>query len=256
MEGVVNMRDLGGLAAAGGHVRPGLLLRSGSLAHLSDKGAAALQDVSLTTVIDLRTSAERDHEPDAMLLLPGVKHLDLPLLDPKAAGVFAGESLEQLVQDELNFERHAREGMLAMYRSMIAGEQGQAALSAVFAAIVEAEKGAVLWHCTEGKDRTGVTAALVEHVLGVSEEDILRDYLASNAHTHPMGERLLKMLAAHGMAPETAKRFLALLQVDAAYLAAARDEAVALAGSVDAYLVNVLGVTPQAQATLRARYLA
>jgi protein tyrosine/serine phosphatase len=118
--------------------------------------------------------------------------------------------------------------------------------------------GPVIIHCAAGKDRTGLLAALTHTALGVSREDVVEDFLLTNqaarieARAPEVGRRLAE---AFGREPsEAAVR--AFLGVEASYLETAFAAIEARHGDVDAYLEEVLGVTPERREALAARLLA
>lgn len=133
---IQNRRDLGGIRTKDGHeIRPGLLIRS---AHLFQAEETDLEGIS--AVIDLRTPGERQEAPDRTFRS---RYLPMPIFDDLLAGISheAGTS-EQLIPD-----------MAVLYGRMMV--ECADAFSRVLTAILthDFQSGAVLWHCTEGKDR-------------------------------------------------------------------------------------------------------
>ena len=166
-----NSRDLGGTKASSGRaIRPGCLIRSAHLGGAREEDLLALRrDHRLRTVIDLRTDQERQEAPDHT---EGLCYLPLPVLRDLKAGI----THEKRTADE-EFP-----DMALLYRLMMQREEGQQGFRQVLQAIFTQDyaQGAVLWHCTEGKDRCGMTTALVLEALGVDRETILQDYLTTN----------------------------------------------------------------------------
>ena len=86
LRGAPNARDLGGLPTMDGRtIRPGLLLRSGELAGITEPDAQALTEYPLRTVVDFRTDLEREQKPDRVL--PGVQYVHCPIVQQAAAGL-------------------------------------------------------------------------------------------------------------------------------------------------------------------------
>ena len=117
--------------------------------------------------------------------------------------------------------------------------------------------GALLVHCTGGKDRTGLVVALTHRLLGVHRDDILADYLLTNqvwrfdAHGATVAGGIAEAV---GRVPEqTAVR--AVMEVEAAYLDTAFGASETDSGSVDAYFETVLGVTPSVRDAIMTRLL-
>jgi protein tyrosine/serine phosphatase len=250
-EGIHNLRDYGGYAVPGaGRVRRGLLLRSGQHTEASDADLALLMRLDIRTVIDLRGVSERTG-------FPCRRHADF------AAEVIAhdGETSNSPPHEggggriEMTAAR-ARERMIAVYTRMPVNPAMIAMFTRFFAAI-DACEGASLVNCFAGKDRTGIAASLLLHVLGVHRDDIIAEFLRTNdAPTrHVLERQSLPRMEAHygaigaealhylmGVTPEYIETFLAEV---------ARDH-----GSIDAYLAQRLGVDEARKARLRARLVA
>ena len=167
--GIINARDLGGLTTIEGKtIRKGLLLRTANLSQATEADLSKLrQDYRLSAVIDLRTAVERKERPDR--IPEGVEYRITPIFDEAIAGITReGDTPSPFSLPD----------MVSLYRTMIIAEPCRAALHEVLTAIFahDFEKGAVLWHCTAGKDRGGIVSSLVLAALGVSREEIMKDY--------------------------------------------------------------------------------
>ncbi|PYC83808.1 tyrosine protein phosphatase [Streptomyces tateyamensis] len=138
-------------------VLPGRLYRSATLSQLTPAGAAALGKLGLRTVIDLRDPAEVAHWPAAL------HDLELDLVN-----------LPMLPQDT----NHRNDPLPAIY--LLLAETGGPALVAVIRRLLAPGALPALVHCAVGKDGTGVTVAVLLELLGVPQEEVLADYLASN----------------------------------------------------------------------------
>lgn len=154
VSGAINFRDTGGLRAGASHSRPGVLFRSGNLFGLDEAGRSTLRDLGLRRVIDLRDDAEVALEPSRLDGVP-VATQRVPL--------FAG-SVASFLRDGMSLP--------AMYRS-IAEESAPRVVEVVRGVLVDQP---VLVHCTIGKDRTGVTVALLLAAAGVDEDAVVADY--------------------------------------------------------------------------------
>jgi protein-tyrosine phosphatase len=168
IDGLINLRDLGGLpTASGATTRPGRLLRSESPHTLSDSGLLALLDLGIGAVVDLRTASEREHRPSP-LVGAGVHTLHAPIFT-----------------DDEDYPDHlatAAEVYCWWLRERRTG------VAAAMTAIADAPSAPILVHCHAGKDRTGVVVALVLRLAGVSVDAIADDYAIS-------GVQLAEMLA-------------------------------------------------------------
>jgi protein-tyrosine phosphatase len=157
LEGCVNFRDLGGYRARGGSIRWRRLFRSDALHELTPADVAAVRDLGVSTVIDLRSDFERAHDGGPHPLEGAVELVRAPIIN-EVNGRVMGDTGLSLAQ------RYAR----------IMETTGTALADAV-TAIADAP-GAAVFHCAAGKDRTGMVSAVVLGALGVSDEDVVADY--------------------------------------------------------------------------------
>lgn len=163
-----NFRDLGGLPAAGGRtVKHGLVFRSDDLSALDGDELLRLAELNLRTVVDFRSRQEVLYSPD--ILPRTVKNtVALPVDAGKLIGNFYGGALNR---------RKAAGIMVSVYRRLAVDFVPQ--YKQFFAALAAPENLPLLFHCTAGKDRTGVAAALFLSSLGVDRKIIVEDYLRS-----------------------------------------------------------------------------
>jgi protein-tyrosine phosphatase len=250
-QGIHNLRDYGGYAVpGGGRVRSGLLLRSGQHMEASDGDLALLDKMDIRTVIDLRGNSERAG-------FPCRRHPNF------AAQVIAydGETSNSPPHEggggriAMTAEK-ARERMLAVYTRMPVNP----AMIWVFREyfnVLDGNEGGSLVHCFAGKDRTGVAASLLLHVLGVHHDDIVAEFLLTNeAPTRAILERqsLPRMEAHYGtIDPEALHNLMGVLpEYLDTYIAKVTEDH----GSLDAYLATILGVDEERKARLRAKLVA
>jgi protein tyrosine/serine phosphatase len=159
----LNVRDLGGLTTQDGRrVRRGALIRSDQLCRLSEGGRASFLAHGVRTVIDLRTPAEAEQDPDPIWHEQGVDYVLIPQQD------------EQLWRE--------LEG-IAWMRAYDAAvlDRRPTQIVEMMRAVAHAAPGGVLIHCLAGKDRTGIAVALLLGLVGVPEADIAADYALSGA---------------------------------------------------------------------------
>jgi len=160
----LNVRDLGGLTTTDGRrVRRGALVRSDQLCRLKDAGRVALLAHGVCTVIDLRTPAEAEKDPDPLWHGQGVDYVLIP------------QQSEQLWRelDPIARTRAERDALVLDRRA----EQ----IAAMARAVAHAAPGGVLIHCLAGKDRTGIAVALLLSLVGVDDAQIAADYTLSVA---------------------------------------------------------------------------
>lgn len=202
---ISNLRDLGGIEAADNRrIRKGMLIRSASLT------SAEPEDLEgISAVIDLRTERERVERPD---LCYDAQYLPLPVFEQITAGIS---------HEEETAER-AIPGMAGLYALLI--RENADRFRDIVSAIMEHDfsTGAVLWHCSEGKDRCGMTTALILEMLGVSRDVIMEDYMKTNIVNLPKAERMRdELTVSHG--EDYAESMYQAIIADETYLQAAWD---------------------------------
>lgn len=175
-----NTRDLGQLKTMNGYfIKKNRLIRSGSLSHLSPKDVSILKKHQLKIVIDFRSQEEFYHKPD--FKITGVRYINLPALPinnlpQKRKDNHMDSNLLQLVDKEYG----GKVLLLKTYHNLFLTKEGLKAYREFFKIVQENEEGAILWHCSQGKDRAGMAAFLLEYALGVSLQDCIEDYLFTN----------------------------------------------------------------------------
>lgn len=156
LEGAANARDIGGYRTTDGHmVRTGLVFRSNSLNKLTNADLATLESDKVRVVDDLRTRIERTFQPD------------------KVPASVVSHSHDVFSQDLPTSAE-------AAYEIFINSPGADKAFAATLRDIIGVE-GALLYHCTAGKDRTGWMTAVLLTILGVDRTSVNQDYLLSNA---------------------------------------------------------------------------
>ncbi|MEU8777995.1 tyrosine-protein phosphatase [Streptomyces sp. NPDC048606] len=234
LEGTANFRDAGGYRTTDGKwVKMGEVYRSDALNKLTANDLAKLRRLSVKTVFDLRTQDERTKDADRVPA--GARHV--------VADVFAGSGSFQTLPKTPD---EAVKAMIDAERAMVSGEGGKKAYTQVFEGIENDRARSVLFHCTAGKDRTGWAGATLLTALGVPQETVMADYLASNDYRKAANDAILS----HLPAPQAAV-YKPLLDVRPEYLNAGYAEVEARYGSFDRYLRNGLGIDAHELARLK-----
>ncbi|MFD0361254.1 tyrosine-protein phosphatase [Nocardia sp. GCM10030253] len=165
LQGVQNARDAGGYRTTDGRfVRTGLVFRTGQLNNATPVDLADLTQRQVRYVDDLRTVYERAIGPDKVPA-GATAHWDDVI----------GQAPPQTLITTLT-------GGDDLYRAFITAPGANQAFSSVLRDIIDTEDGAVLFHCTAGKDRTGWTSAVLLTILGVDRDTVNQDYLLSNQY--------------------------------------------------------------------------
>lgn len=186
LDGVVNMRDLGGLPThAGGHTREGRLVRSDNLQDLSPTDVRHLvETVGVTDIIDLRSNTERDLAGPGPLTETSLAHHHHSFLVEDGE---VGAERALLLQGGQS-DRSAPDFWTQHYLGYLA--QRPDSVAGALAVITDSRGGAVV-HCAAGKDRTGTVTALALSAAGVPDEEIVLDYAASAERITQIVERLI-----------------------------------------------------------------
>ena len=257
LRGAPNARDLGGLPTMDGRtIRPGLLLRSGELAGITEPDAQTLTKYPLRTVVDFRTDLEREQKPDRVL--PGVQYVHCPIVQQAAAGLTREEHADPyaaVVAHAKAMAGRERAFMCELYRSLVTQAFSIAHYRQFFALLLAQTDGALLYHCTAGKDRVGVGTMLLLTALGVDWPVIVENYLITNERMAASTDCLLTAVVDYDLSEAEREVIRTFDRADAAFLTAARDAVAERYGSVDAFLTQALGVGEAERAALRARYL-
>ena len=176
-----NIRDLGGMPAADGRrILSGRLVRCGNLSELSEHDRAALSLLA-DVVIDFRTDGERDEKPDVEI--PGITYHHIPVIDSLTAGITREEAADREVFSKLGDKpQKARQYMCDLYHTIAEIDFAAGQYARFIRLIMQRREKAVLWHCTAGKDRAGIAAAIVEEILGVARNDVIADYIMTNEY--------------------------------------------------------------------------
>lgn len=254
LEGGRNFRDLGGYETEDGRsVKWRRLFRSGALAQLTASDYRYLSDLGIRVVCDLRTRAERADEPTRWLANPAPRFVvwDEEVRQdgsPLGAALAAKDRSQKLV----------RTGMAELYRLIpyVYGDRYRALFE-----IVESGDVPLVFHCSAGKDRAGVAAALLLTALGVSRDTIIEDYAMSDKVVDYMAlidaadpNRVSDSSIAYLL--QLPRELLApILWSDPKYIVTMFDELEKNHGSAMAFIREEIGITDDAIASLRGRYL-
>ena len=252
LRGAPNARDLGGLPTMDGRtIRPGLLLRSGELAGITEPDAQTLTEYPLRTVVDFRTDLEREQKPDRVL--PGVQYVHCPIVQQAAAGLTREEHAAPyaaVVAHAKAMAGRERAFMCELYRGLVTQAFSIAHYRQFFALLLAQTDGALLYHCTAGKDRVGVGTMLLLTALGVDWPVIVENYLITNERMAASTDCLLTAVVDYDLSEAEREVIRTFDRADAAFLTAARDAVAERYGSVDAFLTQALGVGAAERAAL------
>jgi protein-tyrosine phosphatase len=178
-EGCLNARDLGGLPTeGGGRTRTGTVVRSDNIRKLTDAGWRALADHGITRVVDLRWPEELAEDPP--------RDVDVEVVHVSVLGARLDDDYRAELDAHLASVDDVADHYAHSYVPWL--ERWPERFGEAFAAIADADGGVVV-HCMGGKDRTGIVAALLLRLAGVSLEEIGRDYSLTADNLEPSTSR-------------------------------------------------------------------
>lgn len=245
-----NFRDLGGIKTADGKtVKKGLLLRSGEPDELTLKEFIEFKDkYDIRFIVDFRTSEEA--EASKIADEAGVEREIIDVLKNAVEYVTSYKNFRQITDHQ-----RVRTFMNEVYTLIIEDESSTQGYKRFLEIILSLEKGAVLFHCFAGKDRTGIAAAILLTILGVPKEEIINDYLLTNDLRKESNQKILKQDMEAGVDPEHLKVMEGFLLVDREYIETAFIAAEQKYGSFDEYITRALGLSDEGRKILKQRYL-
>lgn len=250
-EGISNFRDLGGYPAAGGKtVKWGKLYRAANFAETSRADQQVLDSLKLYALVDFRSSAEKEEEPNRLPQSPAFQVIEIPTMDGGDNSVSAEIMARFESGDFSDFDPDAF--MIEANRQFATTFNPQ---FKQFIEVIENAQGEpVVWHCSAGKDRTGFAAAILLRILGVAEDVVMQDYLMSREYALAARQKELTLVR-WLESEEAADKLEILLGVEAPWLQAAFDTIDEQYGSFDNYVSQILGLSDTDIQALHSRLL-
>ena len=246
---VVNFRDIGGLPTQDGRtVQWGKIFRSDNLSKLKNREFDKFRMLQITTVYDLRTSSEikgkEDHLPET------IDYVHYPSVEDD------GDMLTQMRSKVINGEISEVQSVALMeqlYQSIVA--DNILSLRSLIHHIVNSDTP-VVYHCSAGKDRTGIVTAILLSILNVDRNTIQQEYLLSNYYRTAKLEKILgtaklaKVIKPH-LNTNTIENFM---KVDERYLNAAFKRIDQEYGGMDSFIKNQLGIDETLRRTIIQKF--
>ena len=265
VKGIVNARDLGGYTVQDGRtVKSGMLIRAAHLADAKASDIAYLESLPVSAVIDFRKELEMPGKEDKEV--PGARYVSLPI-------DASGNAMEKATEQEkkkfvsrnkfdikkvivpVAFNKKAQAMAREMYPTLLFTPECQEQFARFFRLVLETENGAVLYHCTQGKDRTGVASALLLAALGANRETIVADFDATNRVYDKDVRKYSRRVKFLGGKEEEIAVVKAFMGCNTENFVKALDRIDQQYGSLMAYLKGPIGLSDADIETLRARYL-
>ena len=265
VKSIVNARNLGGYMIAGNkRVKDLMLLRAAHLADATDSDLQYLSRLNVTKVIDLRMEREKRGKADKMV--PGAKYVSIPIDAGGKAAAQASEEERQKLMGKKKFDIKkfimmaafndtAKKIAREMYTTLLFYPECQQQFAQLFREILDTRSGAVLFHCTQGKDRTGIASALILAALGASRETIVTDFDVTNQIYAKDVKKFCRRVRFFGGKEEEIATVKSFIGANTENFINALDMIDEKYGSMDAYLRGPIQLTEPDIKNLRKRYL-
>ena len=259
-EGLSNARDLGGLVGYGGkRIKPGRIIRSDNLSPATDNDCEKLQKYGLKKIVDFRTDDEIKSSPDREIF--GVTWMKNPILKSLTTGITREEasapsSLAEILLDfSCGLGVKGKDWLASLYIPLVSDEFCLNGYRTFLDTLRGNRNGAVLYHCSAGKDRVGIGTLIFLSALGVSRQDIINDYLLTNESYAKVINEAQELGRSRGISQEIIDTIEPLSGVDLSYINTALDIIDNTHGGMDKFLKNQLGLDESYINDLRENYL-
>ena len=249
LKGAKNVRDFSNTPTRDNRkVKPHLFLRGGDLSSLTKEDITILKaQYGLKTIIDLRTEAEIFENSDAQM--SGVNRLHIPIFKQSTMGITlqAKQDISSVLEKIPDMEQ--------LYAMMVTDKRCIAALSEVFRNILNSSQGALIWHCTEGKDRCGVVSALFLSMIGAGWNDIVSDYMMTNESSLKRANSYYAKVLLSTQDVKKAQKIKDLFLAKEEYISAAFEAIRHENNSLEAFFAKKLGISKKSIDEFKERCL-
>jgi protein-tyrosine phosphatase len=262
---IVNARDLGGYVTEDGRrVKKGLLIRCAHLAHASQADLDFLAGLPVTRVVDFRLDFEKNGKEDQVI--PGATYVSIPV---DASGPIAAQATEEERKKFTGrksfdvkkviviaaFNDKAKKMVDLMYPTLVNDPDCQWQYATFLRLLVDNEAGAVLFHCTQGKDRAGMAAAFILAALGAGRDTIIADFDETNRHYAQDLKKFSRRVRFWGGKEEELAVVKAFIGANSENFIKTLDLIDDRYGSMESYLKGPLKLSDTDLQTLRERFL-
>lgn len=245
LDNTINFRDLGGLKTKDGKtVRKGFIYRSDNLSKLENDDFGRFSALRIATVYDLRTDHEikgkEDHLP------PNVRYMHTPVVQDNAGEI---KGLKKRVLNGEITEQQARDMTAKFYADAVTVNIGS--VKDILKQITSSDQP-VLYHCSAGKDRTGIVSALILSILNVDRQVIVDDFMVSNYYRRARAEKTLgKAKLGRIIKPKLNMDAIEILStVDESFINATFNAIDSTYGGMEPFIENELGIDKAARRML------
>ena len=245
MDGSHNTRELGGYKTTDGKsIKWGMLFRSDKLSDISKADQAYLQNLGIKKIIDFRSKEEKAEDPD--IVPKGISYIEMPIsvdgaMRSKIEAVLKGETNKEVKSFLIDANKEFVSDYSGVYEDFLKN-------------LID-DDGPALFHCTAGKDRAGFAAAITLIALGVSKEDVIKDYMKTNQFTEERIEEIIGQIELMTLYQTDAEVLRPLLGVEREYIETAFQTAEDEYGSLMNFIRHGLNISDDDLQKLRTKFL-
>ena len=256
-----NLRQLGGYTVKDGRkVKENVLFRAGVLDWLNEKDIKKLSEVyNVKYIVDMRTEEEVTDSADKVI--PGAVNIWTPIYGGKMYDKATLALIEKVTVkgDSLKTDLAFAKNKITTkkFECMPLSEKARQGFKQFFDILLKTNDGeAVIWHCSKGKDRTGMASALLLYALGADDATVMKDFMLTNIYYKDDVAEAFKIARENGLNDDEAEEFMAETEgVRDEHLKTAINSITANYGSIHDYLIKGLGLTENDLLILQNKYL-
>ena len=245
MDGAYNTRELGGYKTTNGKsVKWGMLFRSDKLSDISETDQKYLQNLGIKRIVDFRSEGEKTEDPNN--IPDGIDYIETPInvdgaMRSKIEAVLKGETNREIKSFLVDANEEFVTDYTDVYENFLRG--------------LIVEDGPTLFHCTAGKDRAGFAAAITLIALGVSKENVIKDYMKTNIFTKDRIDEMIDKIELMSLYQVDADILRPLIGVERIYIETAFNSAEEKYGSLENFIREGLNISDEEIQTLRNKFL-
>ncbi|KAF9077067.1 protein-tyrosine phosphatase-like protein [Rhodocollybia butyracea] len=188
--GVINVRDLGGYPSdihPGKCTKPGFIYRSAEVAGITEEGKEQVRSLGIKKIFDLRSDTEIEKYNSPLPTIEGVELVHAPVFQTE------DYSPEMMARRYKLYASGKTEAFMELYSQIL--DHGGPAFGAILLFVRDHPNDAFMFHCTAGKDRTGIIAAILLKLAGVDNDVISDDYALTRIGREPAREKIMERLS-------------------------------------------------------------
>jgi len=249
--GVINVRDLGNYPShtqEGAVTKPGVIFRSAELSGITEDGRNVLKELGITKVFDLRSDTEIKKYNSPLPNIEGVHIIHIPIFKTE------DYSPEMMAKRYQLYASGKTEAFIELYSQIL--DHGGPSFGSILRHIKDHPREPLIFHCTAGKDRTGIMAAILLKLAGVDDDAICRDYALTRVGREPAREMILGRLSQEPLFASNNEAALNMLTCRYETMEAFLKHFDYAYGGTEAYLKKYVGLTDEDIATIKHNILA